>query len=326
MRAALYRQTGDARDVLRLEEVDRPDPGPGQVRVRVRISGVNPTDTKARSGAVPRPIDDFQIPHQDGAGVIDAVGSGVDRSRIGDRVWLWLAAGDRWGSAAEWTVVPSEQAVRMPDDTSFELGAHLGVPALTAYHCLFADGPLDGKTVLVAGGAGAVGHFAIQLARHAGARVVTTVSGPEKGALASAAGAHEVVDYTASDAVDRLRAFAPRMDRVVEVNIAANLDLDLQLAGPGTTIVSYAAGGSDPALPVRACMTANAVLRFVLLYGVPRPDLIVATEGITKALDDGALNPLPIRAFALDDVAAAHEAVESAFTGKVVLTLPAFNG
>lgn len=322
MRAAVYRETGDAGDVLGVEDVERPEPGAGEVRVRVRVSAVNPTDVKARSGAVPRPIDEFQIPHQDGAGVIDAVGEGVDESRIGERVWLWMAAGDRWGSAAEWTVVPQEQAVTLPDSASFELGAHLGVPAMTAYRCLFADGPLDGRSsVLVAGGAGAVGHFAIELAVRAGARVVATVSSPEKGELAKAAGAHAVVDYTADDAVERLKAFAPGMHRIVEVNLGANLETDLQLSGPETTVVSYAASGDDPTLPVRACMTANVTLRFVLLYGVPRDALIEGARRVNQALEAGALTALPVHRFSLDQVADAHQAQQANVTGKVLVVL-----
>lgn len=323
MRAALYRETGDAPDVLTVEEVERPEPGPGEVSVRVHVSAVNPTDVKARSGAVPRPVNGFQIPHQDGAGVIDAVGDGVDTDRVGERVWLWLAAGDQYGTAAEWTVVPAEQAVPLPDGASFELGAQLGVPALTAHRCVFADGPVDGAHVLVAGGAGAVGHFAIELARRAGARVVATVSSPEKAALAIAAGAHEVVDYTAPDALERLKDFAPRMDRIIEVAIGANLGLDLALAGPGTTVVSYAAAGADPTLPVRACMSANVVLRFVLLYGVPRAELLRGTVELTEAIRDGALTSLPVQRFPLDQIAAAHQAQESAPLGKILLTLPA---
>ena len=194
MKAALYRSTGKAADVLHVEEIPRPEPGPGEVLVRVYASGVNPTDYKARSGAVPRPIDDFQIPHHDGAGVIEAVGPGVDPGRAGQRVWLYMAAaGRQWGTAAQCTVLPERHAVPLPDGASFELGASLGVPAMTAHYCLFCDGPVNGKTVLVAGGAGAVGHFAIELAKRAGGRVVTTVSSAEKAALAEKAGAEEVV-------------------------------------------------------------------------------------------------------------------------------------
>src|SRR5947209_8493467 len=233
MRAALYRGTGEAAEVFRIEEVDRPEPGPGEVLVRVHASGVNPTDYKARAGAVPRPIDGFQVPHQDGAGVIEAVGAGVDAGRVGERVWLWLAAaGRRWGTAAEWTVLPARQVVPLPDGASFELGASLGIPALTAHLALgaaeavpqpLAPGVLTGRTVLVAGGAGAVGHAAIELAAWAGATVLTTVSSPEKAALARAAGAHTVIDYRREDAAARVRDVAPDgVDLVVEVNPHAN--------------------------------------------------------------------------------------------------------
>src|SRR5215469_5450584 len=206
MRAAIYDRLGASEDVLRIEDVERPEPGPGEVRIKVECSGVNPTDWKSRSGLTARPIDGFQIPHHDGAGVIDAVGAGVDPGRVGQRAWTWLAAaGRKWGTAAQWSVVPDRQAVTLPEGISPELGASLGVPAMTAHRCLFADGPVTGKTVLVAGGAGAVGHFAIELAKHAGARVVTTVSGPEKSELASKAGADLVVNYRDADAAGQIR-------------------------------------------------------------------------------------------------------------------------
>ncbi len=319
MRAARYDRTGPAAAVLRVLDIERPEPGPGQVRVRVRTSGVNPTDVKARSGAVPRPIDGFQIPHHDGTGVIDAVGPDIDASRIGQHVWLWFAATRRWGTCAQWTVIPEHQAVPMPANVSDELGACLGVPAMTAHRCLFADGPLDGKTVLVAGGAGAVGHFAIQLARHAGAVVVATVSSPEKAELATAAGAHHVVNYRQDGAAETIRSLVPKVDRVVEVALGANLGLDLSLAHPGTVIVCYASTGGDPVLPVRACMSANVALRFVLLYGVPPESLALAAKEVSGALADGALSPLPIHRFSLDEVVAAHELVEAGVTGKVVV-------
>jgi NADPH2:quinone reductase len=320
VKAALYDRYGPAAEVLRVAEVDRPDPGPGEVRVKVTMSGLNPTDYKSRSGATPRPIDGFQIPHHDGAGVIDAVGEGVDPGRIGQRVWLWFAAsGRRWGTAAEWTVVPERQAVPLPDGVSDELGASLGVPAMTAHRCLFADGPVAGKTVLVAGGAGAVGHFAIQLAVRAGARVIATVSTGGKAELARQAGAHAVVRYRDPDAVDQIRAVADRVDRVVEVALGSNLALDLALAGPGTVIVTYAAEPSDPVLPVRACMTANVLLRFVLMYRVPAAALADAAAGISAALTEGALTELPAHRFPLAAVAEAHEAAESGAVGKILV-------
>jgi NADPH2:quinone reductase len=318
MKAARYEKTGPARDVLTLADVDRPEPGPGQVRVRIHASGINPTDVKARSGAVPRPIDGFQIPHQDGAGVIDKVGAGVDPARVGQRVWLYFAAfGSRWGTAAEWTVVPEQRAVPLPRTASMELGASMGVPGLTAHRCVFADGPVTGKTVLVQGGAGAVGHYAIELAKWGGARVVTTVSGPEKGELARAAGADLVINYREGDVAAQVRPFAERVDRIIEVALTANLDTDLALSGPDTVVVTYAADGPDPELPVRACMSANVTLRFVLLYGVPQAALDQGVADLTAALEAGALTPLPPHRFLLDNHTAAHEAVENGVTGKV---------
>jgi NADPH2:quinone reductase len=321
MKAALYRRVGPAAEVLRVEEIERPQPGPGEVLVRVRASGVNPSDYKARAGMTPRPIDGFQIPHMDGAGIIEAVGSGVDPGRVGERVWLWLAsAGRRWGTAAEWTVVPDRQAVPLPDGASFDLGASLGVPAMTAHYCLFSDGPVTGQTVLVAGGAGAVGHFAIELAKRAGARVITTVSSAEKAALAEKAGADLVVNYRTSDAVQRIHAYAPHVDRVIEVALGANLALDLAVARAGTAVVTYAAESADPVLPVRACMTANVILRFVLLYRLPAAALDQAAADITAALAVGDLTGLPVHKYPLDDIVAAHEAAEGGVIGKIIVT------
>ena len=321
MRAASYDRYGPAAEVLTVREVDRPAPGTGEVLVKVALSGVNPTDWKSRSGATPRPIDGFQIPHHDGAGVIEAVGDGVDPARAGQRVWLWLAAaGRRWGTAAEWTVVPQDQAVPLPDGASPELGASLGVPAMTAHWCLFADGPVSGKTVLVAGGAGAVGHYAIELAVRAGAHVVATASGPEKAELARKAGAAHVVNYRDPDAADQIRAAVGHVDRIIELALGANLALDLSLVKPGSMIVTYAAEPADPVLPVRAFMTANVTMRFVLLYGVPRAALRRAAEDITAALADGALTELPVHRFGLADIVAAQEAAEAGPLGKVLVS------
>jgi NADPH:quinone reductase len=204
---------------------------------------------------------------------------------------------------------------------SAELGASLGVPAMTAHRCLFADGPLDGKMVLVAGGAGAVGHFAIELAKHAGAHVITTVSGPQKAELAAKAGADLVVNYREPDAAGQISSFAGEkgVDHVVEVALGANLRLDLAVARPGARIATYAAEAADPVLPVRACMNANVVLRFMLLYTLPPEALDQAAEDITAALADGALTELPVTKFPLDEIAAAQDAVESAAVGKVLV-------
>jgi NADPH:quinone reductase len=321
VRAASYDRYGPAAEVLTVREVDRPAPAAGEVLVKVALSGVNPTDWKSRSGATPRPIDGFQIPHHDGAGVIEAVGDGVDPGRVGQRVWLWLAAaGRRWGTAAEWSLVPQDQAVSLPDGASLELGASLGVPAMTAHWCLFADGPVSGKTVLVAGGAGAVGHYAIELAVRAGAHVVATASGAEKAELARKAGAAHVVNYRDPDAAEQIRAAMGQVDRIIELALGANLALDLAVLKPGSMIVTYAAEPADPVLPVRAFMTANVTMRFVLLYGVPRAALRRAAEDITAALADGALTELPVHRFGLADIVAAQEAAEAGPLGKVLVT------
>lgn len=323
MKAALYRAYGTAADSLCVEDVEKPEPRAGEVRVRMQLSGVNPTDWKSRSGATPRPIDGFQVPHHDGAGIIDAVGPGVPAGRVGQRVWTWMAAaGSCWGTAAQWSVLPARQAVPLPDHASAELGASLGVPAITAHRALFADGPVDGTSVLVAGGAGAVGHYAIELAKFFGARVAATVSGPAKAELARKAGADLVVNYRDQTAADQLREFAPQMDRIVELALGANLDLDLAVSGPGTHIVDYAAEATDPVLPVRRCMTANVTIRFILLYGIPAAAADQAVADISRAVAAGALTELPVTRFPLARVAEAHDAVEAGAVGKMLLEIP----
>lgn len=326
MRAALYRRTGDAADVLSVEDLDLPEPGPGQVRVRITRSGINPTDWKTRAGRTGADPEDFQVPHQDGAGVVDAVGEGVTSVATGQRVWLYLAAafGNRYGTAAEYAVVPAERAAPLPDGASDDLGACLGVPAVTAAHCLLVGGTggpaaLEGRTVLVAGGAGAVGHYAIELAKHAGARVVTTVSSEEKGELARAAGADVVVNYREDGAVDRVRDAVGHAARIVEVALGANAEIDLAVAGPGTVTSVYANEPTDPELPIRRFMVSNSAIHFVYLYGVPADELAVATAWTTDALAAGALTALPVTTYALDEVVAAHQAVEGGAVGKVVL-------
>jgi NADPH2:quinone reductase len=320
MRAAIYERGGSAADVLELRDVPDPEPGPGEVRVRVAVSGVNPTDWKARARGNVGPAG-FQIPNQDGAGVIDAVGAGVDEARVGERVWVYFAAWRRsFGTAAQYTVVPERRAVPLPDGIDYDLGASLGIPAMTAHRCLFADGPIAGRTVLIAGGAGAVGHHAIELARWGGARVIATASSPAKAALAQASGAEVAVDYRAPDAAEQIRAAAPDgVDRIVEVALGPNLELDLAVAGRATTIAAYAADGPDPAIPLMRLMTANVVLRFVLVYTVPEPGLAAAAADITRALEERALTTLPLHRFALADTAAAHDAVEAGAVGKVVI-------
>ncbi|WP_432841311.1 NADPH:quinone reductase [Dactylosporangium sp. CA-092794] len=338
-RAIVYTQFGDA-SVLREVERDIVEPGPGEVRVRVAVSGVNPTDWKQRTGAtatsdVPA---DGAVPNQDGAGVVDAVGAGVGGLAVGDRVWVMLAAYQRPGSgtAQRYTVVPAERVVALPDGVGFEAGASLGVPALTAHRALtvhegapvrLAPGALDGVNVLVAGGAGAVGNAAIQLATWAGASVVTTVSGPEKAALARAAGAGRVVNYTEPDAAAQIRdAFPDGVDVVVEVAAAHNAELNLSVLRPGGTIVVYAndSSGGPLALDVRRHMVLNVRYQFVLLYSVGQDALAHGAAAVNAALTDGGLRfgadaGVPLHLFQLSETAAAHAAVESGAVGKVLI-------
>ena len=322
MLAAVYKKTGDARDVLVVRSVRRPEVGAGQVRVKVAFSGINPTDVKIRKGPTQRQIDGFQIPHMDGSGTIDAVGPGVDLTRIGQRVWVHLAAHEsRWGTAAEWTVVAQHRAIPLPDEVPFELAATLGVPAVTAANCLLGDGPIAGQDVLVAGGAGAVGSCAVQLAHWQGARVAATVSGEAKAEMARLAGADLVVNYREADAVRQVQAWSSNVARIVELDLGANLDLDLAVSMPGTSIVTYAVDGEDPVLPIRRLMTAGVSLRFMLLYTLPAPVLAAAVDVVSAALLAAALQLPPVQLFALTDTVSAHEAQEAGPMGRILIDL-----
>jgi NADPH2:quinone reductase len=337
MKSVVYSDSGPA-SVLRLIERDVPEPGPGEVRVRVVVSAVNPTDWKSRAGAsrVAMPDAAELSPNQDGAGVVDAVGEGVETVRAGDRVWLFLAAHQRAsGTAQEYTVVPADRVVRLPDEASFDVGASLGVPAMTAHRALtvaedgprrLAPGALAGTVVLVAGGAGAVGHAAIQLARWAGATVVTTISGPAKAALATAAGAHHVVNYREGDPAAAIRAVAPDgVDLVVEVAPAANLALDLAVIRSRATIAVYATdGGTSFSVEIGPNLVLNTRFQFLLLYTVGAEALRAAAEDITAALGDNALpvgeeHGLALHRYPLADTAGAHDAVESGTVGKILI-------
>lgn len=322
MLAAYYERRGTS-DVIEVGEIPTPGPGVGEVRVRLQVAAVNPTDWKSRSHNAAMDFE-RQVPGQDGAGVIEAVGPGVDIGRIGEPVWVYHAALQRpFGTAAQFTVVPSHQAVRIPDSVPVDQAAALGIPYLTAYGCLFADGPIEGQTVLVHGGAGAVGHAAIQLARRAGAHVISTVSSEAKGAIAADAGAHVVVDYTAEGASEAIRAAARAgVDRIIEVDLTRNLDLDLAVIVTGGEIVTYAADAADPVIPVRLLMTRNATLRFVLVYGFPPALLADGVAEVTAALEAGDLTPLPVVRFTLAETAAAHDAVQSRTPAKVLIDLP----
>ncbi len=339
MRAVVYTESGDS-SVLELVEREAAEPGPGEVRVRIVRAGVNPTDWKFRAGGMGELAFPEIVPGQDGAGVIDAVGPDVTGLAVGDRVWTMLAQHTRpGGTAQEQVVLPVGHVTALPDSASYDVGAALGVPAVTAHRALTTseDGPdrlvpgaLGGQTVLVAGGAGAVGNAAIQLARWAGATVISTVSSPAKAALATAAGAHHTVDYREVDVVEAVRAIAPDgVDIVVEVAPAQNLRLDVQVIRPRGTIAIYANnGGDEVTVSVRETFSTNARFQWVLLYTVGHDALRAAAEDITAALVDGAFgvgeeHGLPVHHFPLEQTAAAHAAVEDGAVGKVLLDVTA---
>lgn len=321
MKAAIYRREGSASKVLEVTDVGAPGPGPGEVRVRMSVSAINPTDVKIRSGITPRDISDFQVPHMDGAGTIDAVGAGVALDRVGERVWVMLAAhNNQWGTAARWCVVPADRAIPL-GDAPFELGASLGVPAVTAAHALLADGPIDGMDVLVAGGAGAVGRAAIHLAKFCGARVIATASTQKKQEIARAAGADLVVDYRSASAAEKIRSFSSGVQRVIEVSLGQNLELDLAVLQPSGDIVVYAADGVDPKLPVRACLTANVRITFMMLYTLSPTQRGAAVETVQRALEHDAFDVLVDKSFQLDDIAEAHQRQEAGPTGRVIVEI-----
>ncbi|MFI5266396.1 MAG: NADPH:quinone reductase [Chloroflexota bacterium] len=312
MKAVWYERNGPARDVLQVGDMDVPPVGPGEVRLRLSWSGVNPSDVKSRSGAT-RPMTFTRvIPHSDGAGVIDEVGDGVSRSRAGERVWTYSAQWQRpFGTCAQSVVLPSAQAVRLPDATSFEEGACLGIPALTAHRALFADGPIQGQTILVHGGAGAVGGTAIQLAKWGGARVVTTISSPEKAEAARQAGADQVLNYREEDVAARLGSQS--IDRVVDVGFGANLQTNLAVLKPNGVIATYASDGGSrgPELPFHLLLRSAVTVRWVYMYILPEAALTQCLHDTTAALETGALKPRTSLTFPLSDVADAHEAQES---------------
>ncbi|MCU1437528.1 MAG: NADPH:quinone reductase [Naasia sp.] len=335
MKAVVYRRTGGS-DVLEVLERDAGEPGPGEVRVRIVVSGVNPTDWKSRSGfGTVRDLDVPQVPHQDGAGIVDAVGPGVDALEPGQRVWVWDAAHGRpEGTAQEFALVPAANVVPLPDSVSFEVGASLGIPALTAHRVLtsFADAPehlgpgtLDGRVVLVAGGAGAVGHAAIQLAKWSGATVITTVSGPEKAVLAERAGADVVVNYRTEDAAERIREHAPDgVDLVAEVAPTANAELDVEVTAPNGTVAVYASDSPAVPVPIRPSMTKNLRWQFLMTYQTSAERKRIGVEDVRAAAAAGVLAVgedagLPLVRFPLDATAAAHDAVEGGAVGKVLI-------
>ena len=330
MQAAFYERTGPAQQVLQLGELPDPEPGAGEVRVRLRWSGVNPSDVKSRAGlrsavlAFPR-----IVPHSDGMGVIDAVGPGVAPARVGERVWVWNAAWGRpSGTAAQYVVLPQAQAVTLPEGVDGEAGACLGIPALTALHAMLCGGGggVAGRRVLVAGGAGAVGHYAVQFARLLGAgQVLATVSSAAKAELARAAGAEVVIDHRRENVVERVREATGGLgvDRIVEVDLAANAALDAELLRAGGDCVVYGSGAAQVSLPFFPLIVKNLSLRFFIVYNLEAADRERAQRLLGDWLARGALQHNIAARLPLAQIARAHELVEQgAAVGNVVLAIP----
>jgi NADPH:quinone reductase len=338
MRAITYTQPGDP-SVLEFVERPVPEPGDGEVRIRVIVSGVNPTDWKSRSGTFGGQPAEPTVPNHDGAGVVDELGAGVAGFAVGDRVWVTLAGDGRPGSgtAQEYTLVPAERVFPLPAVADFELGASIGIPAATAHRALTVSedsptrlepGALGRRVVLVAGGAGAVGNAAIQLARWAGATVIATVSSDPKATLATSAGAHHVFNYRDPATAAGIRGVAPDgVDVIVEVAAGANAELDQAVLRPRGTISIYANDGGTPVdLDVRRNMGLNARYQFVLLYTVGWEKITAAASDVNRAIEDGAFRAgeqagLPLHLYSLEDTAAAHAAVEGGAVGKVLVTV-----
>jgi NADPH2:quinone reductase len=324
MRAAYYEQNGTARDVLRVDEVETPHAGPGEVRVKLATSGVNPSDVKSRLGLTRKIAWPRLIPQSDGAGVIDEVGEGVAKSRIGERVWVWNGQWKRaFGTAAEYIALPSQQAVKLPDRVSFEAGACLGIPAMTAYHAVALANAAKGSTLLVSGGAGAVSQYVIQFAKRAGAEVITTISSAEKAAVAKEAGADACIDYKREDVGARVMELTGKrgVDAVIELDLTANAKLIPGVLRPKGSVVIYGTGG-EATIPAQFFLVNSIRLLFFLVYELDAAERARTLAAINAALSDGKLiNRVAQPTFRLNDMVAAHEAVERGSIGNVVVTM-----
>jgi NADPH:quinone reductase len=325
MRAAFYEKNGAARDVLSVAEVDTPAPGPGEVRIRIKTSGVNPSDVKGREGRTRKIAFPRVIPHSDGAGVIEAVGEGVPASRKGERVWVWNAQWKRaFGTCAEYVVLPAQYAVTLPAHVSDEAGACLGIPAMTAWNAVEVVGAATGKTVLVTGGAGGVGHYAIQFAKAAGATVLTTISSDAKAALAKQAGADHTIDYKRENVGERVMALTGKagVDAVVEMDVAANARLYPGILHARSQVVIYGTGSAEAAIPSQFLLTHGIRLQYIFVYELTDAERASAVTGINRMLENKTLINNVALTLPLNDIVAAHEAVEQGKTmGNVVVTL-----
>jgi NADPH:quinone reductase len=325
MIAAWYDRQGAAADVLQVGELPVADVGPDDVRVRLTYSGANPGDIKKRQAWLGSPMAFPRIvPHSDGAGVIEAVGNGVDPARLGQRAWVYGAQSYRpFGTAAQTTVVPGALAVSLPDSVSDQVGACLGIPGITAHRAVFADGPVAGQTILVHGIRGSVGSLAAQLARWAGARVIGTVRSDAEARHVSPGVADHVVSVE-SDPIAVIRALAPGgVNRIIEVALSANADLDAAIVGNGAVIAAYASP-QRPTLPFWPMLFANVTIRLLGSDDFPQDAKDAAARDLTTAAASSAVSIPVAEVLPLARIADAHLLIESGRTsGRVLVSLPA---
>jgi len=316
MKVARYNTFGSAETVLEITEIADPTINDEEVLVRINTSGINPSDVKKRAGAFPDLLDEgFVIPHSDGAGIIVDVGAGVSKDRIGQRVWIYQAQYERnFGTAAELISIDARRAVALSEKASFEVGACLGIPAMTAHRCVYADGPVTGKWVLITGGAGRVGYYAIQWAKLSGAKVVTTTSNDQDKAMCMELGVDAVVNHCDDKwASDALRASdGEKFDRVIDVEFGVNLSEILNTVKTGATIVTYSsAKNPTPELPFLRVMYMDLTLRFVIVYAMPEEAKQEAIKDINNAIENGELQHRVMRDFPLEDIQKGHQLIES---------------
>jgi NADPH2:quinone reductase len=327
MHAAWFESFGPARDVLQLGELDTPTVGPGEVLVRMHTSAVNPSDVKKRGGSSPNLLDDgLVIPNSDGAGIIQSVGDGIDESRVGERVWLYQAQfARRFGTAAEYVAIDSSRAPKLPVNVGFEVGACLGIPAMTAHRTVFADGDVAGQKILITGGAGRVGYYAVQWASQAGATVIATASNDEDKAACEGAGAKHVVNHRGDDVVGQIMAATgdSLVDRVIDVEFGVNLPVTVEVLKVGGTLATYSSNTDpEPRLPFVKMMYKDMLIRMVIVYAMPESAKQSAIDDIERALIDDMLQHRIAETMPLADIARSNELIEQgSIRGAVVLTI-----
>tara|TARA_B100000900_G_C20543116_1_gene701369 strand:+ start:75 stop:1055 length:981 start_codon:yes stop_codon:yes gene_type:complete len=326
MKAVWYEKIGSAADVLNVGQLDDPSLSSGEVLIEVKTSGINPSDVKIRAGA----RGDLQfpkiIPHSDGGGIIIDVGENVDPRRIGERVWIWNGAyGRSHGTCAELISIPEKQAVKMSNETSYEAAACLGIPASTAYYGIFANGSVEGKTIMVTGGSGAVGYYGIQLAKWAGAKVITTVSSNQKAEIAKNAGADLVLNYKKDVIPEAVEDFTKGegVDRVLEVEFGGNISINQEIIKSNGVIATYASTSvMEPVLPFYNLMFNGIKIDTYLIYSISNNDRKKVVDGISNALNQGAINHMIAKSYTTDEIIDAHEALESgSMIGNIIVAL-----